>query len=366
MTKIAHFLMLLVLGSPSLYAMPEDVVLKKMIGRMLVVGFDEASINEHSAIVKELQNYELGGVILFDRFYKEKNHVKNISSPAQLQELTKQLKRYAKKPLLIALDQEGGRVARLKERDGFAQTPSAFALSQMPLLEAQKAYNHMADMLNINGINCDFAPVVDLAVNPENKVIVGLERSYGKESATVTQYAKVFIDALNQKGVFSVLKHFPGHGSSLGDSHLGFVDVTHTWSEKELEPYQNLINAKRVSMIMSAHVFNALLDKIYPATLSYATNTTLLRHKMGYQGVLISDDLQMEAIAQFYSLKEIVTLAINSGIDMLLFGNQLSHTSTGEIVETILAQVKAGAISFERIAEANDRINKLDFLKNSL
>ncbi|MDD3344354.1 MAG: glycoside hydrolase family 3 N-terminal domain-containing protein [Sulfurospirillaceae bacterium] len=361
MRKIIYLLMIFSLFMLPLQAMPNDTDLKKMIGRMLVVGFDDATIDERSTIVKELQRYELGGVILFDRFYKEKNHIKNISSSAQLQILTKELKHYAKKPLLIALDQEGGMVARLKARDGFAQTPSAFSVSKMPLVSAKEVYSQMAQMLNSNGINCDFAPVVDLAVNPDNKVIVGLERSYGKESATVTQYAHMFMEALAQKGIISVLKHFPGHGSSLGDSHQGFVDVTNTWSEKELEPYQNLINAKRVSMIMSAHVFNAKLDTIYPATLSYATNTTLLRHKMGYQGVLVSDDLQMEAIARFYSLKETVTLAINSGIDMLLFGNQLSHTNTDEIIETILAQVKSSAISFERIAEANERINKLDF-----
>ena len=170
----------------------------------------------------------------------------------------------------------------------------------------------------------------------------------------------MFIDALKSKGVISVLKHFPGHGSSLGDSHLGFVDVTQTWSERELEPYQKLIASNSVSMIMSAHVYNAKLDATYPATLSYAINSKLLREKMHYNGVLISDDLQMEAISKFYTLKETVTLAINSGIDMLLFGNQLSQTKTDEIVETIMAQVKNGAISLERIIEANERIARLN------
>jgi len=345
----------------SLLALPNDDELKKMIGHMLVVGFDDATIDAQSSIVKELQNYELGGVILFDRFYTEKNRTKNISSPEQLKELTKQLKHYAKKPLLISIDQEGGRVARLKPRYGFTEIPSAFALSKTSLEHAKNIYTLMAHMLSQNGINCDFGPVVDLAVNPDNKVIFGLERSYGKESETVAQYAKVFIDALKSKGVISVLKHFPGHGSSLGDSHLGFVDVTQTWSEKELEPYQKLIDSNAVSMIMPAHVYNAKLDKTYPATLSYTINTTLLREKMHYNGVLISDDLQMEAIAKYYPLKETVTLAINSGIDMLLFGNQLSQTKTDEIVETIFLQVKNGAIGFERIRQANERIAHISF-----
>ena len=344
----------------SLWSLPSDVELKKMIGHMLVVGFDDATINAQSPIVKELQTYELGGVILFDRFYKERNRTKNISSPEQLKELTKQLKHYAKRPLLISIDQEGGKVARLKPSYGFAEIPSAFALSKTSLEHAKNVYTSMANMLRDNGINCDFGPVVDLAVNEKNSVIVGLERSYGQESETVTQFAKVFIDALKSKGIISVLKHFPGHGSSLGDSHLGFVDVTQTWSERELEPYQKLIASNSVSMIMSAHVYNAKLDATYPATLSYAINSKLLREKMHYNGVLISDDLQMEAISKFYTLKETVTLAINSGIDMLLFGNQLSQTKTDEIVETIMAQVKNGAISLERIIEANERIARLN------
>ena len=353
------FLLIFTLIS-SLWSLPNDAELKKMIGHMLVVGFDDATINAQSPIVKELQTYELGGVILFDRFYKERNRTKNISSPEQLKELTKQLKYYAKRPLLISIDQEGGKVARLKPSYGFAEIPSAFALSKTSLDNAKTVYTSMAQMLKDNGINCDFGPVVDLAVNEKNSVIVGLERSYGQESETVTQFAKVFIDALKSKGVISVLKHFPGHGSSLGDSHLGFVDVTQTWSERELEPYQKLIASNSVSMIMSAHVYNAKLDATYPATLSYAINSKLLREKMHYNGVLISDDLQMEAISKYYTLKETVTLAINSGIDMLLFGNQLSQTKTDEIVETIMAQVKNGAISLERIIKANERIARLN------
>lgn len=343
-----------------LHATSEDELLKKMIGRMVVVGFEDAKIDEHSSIVKDIQKYDLGGVILFDRFYKDKNRIKNISSPEQLQRLTSQLKSFSTKPLLISIDQEGGKVARLKPSYGFSEIPSAFKLSKTSLQNAIEVYTKMAKMLSENGINCNFGPVVDLAINDNNKVIVALERSYAKESETVTQYAKTFIDALKQKGIISVLKHFPGHGSSLDDSHLDFVDVTHTWSEKELEPYQKLISMKSVEMIMSAHVFNANLDKNYPATLSYAINTQLLRKKMGYEGVLISDDLQMEALAKYYTLQDTVTLAINSGIDMLLFGNQLSYTNTDEIIETIFKRVKNGTIPHARIIESNKRIMKLN------
>jgi beta-N-acetylhexosaminidase len=112
-------------------------------------------------------------------------------------------------------------------------------------------------------------------------------------------------------------------------------------------------------MIMTAHVFNSKLDEIYPATLSYKVNTELLRGKLGYDGVVVSDDLQMKAVSSHYTLEQIVTLAINSGVDMLLFGNQLSTQDIDELVEVILAQVKSGAIPLERVLESNRRVELL-------
>lgn len=325
---------------------------------MLVVGFDDSYVDENSSIVKELQEYELGGVVLFDKFYTDKTRTKNISSPQQLQELTKGLKSFATKPLLISIDQEGGRVARLKPMYGFEQIPSALQISKMPEEEARAIYKKQAKMLKENGINCDFAPVVDLAIEPKNRVIVGLERSYGDTDA-VTKYATIFMQELSEQNVLSVIKHFPGHGSSLGDSHAGFVDVSNTWSAKELEPYKNLIQKNEVDMIMSAHVFNSHIDEKYPATLSYNTNTKLLREQLGYRGVLITDDLQMGAISQHYSLKERVTLAINSGVDMLLFGNQLEGNSVKNIVDAVYESVMSGEIPYKRIQESNERIANL-------
>ncbi|NOR58232.1 MAG: hypothetical protein GQ474_06890, partial [Sulfurimonas sp.] len=170
--------------------------LKKQIGRMLVVGFENKRIDANSKIVKQIEKYDLGGVILFDRFYKDRSKTKNISSPKQLQELTSKLKYFSKKPLLISIDQEGGKVARLKPAYGFEKIPSAKELSEMPLSDAKKIFKSQAKMIKKNGINCDFAPVVDLAINPNNKVIVGLERSYGSSSEEVTKYAKLFMDSL--------------------------------------------------------------------------------------------------------------------------------------------------------------------------
>ena len=360
MKQIALFLTLFfyaqILGAANL---PDDEKIKKMIGRMLVIGFEDESLKENSKIIKDIKNYELGGVILFDRFYNDKTKTKNISSPEQLKLLTSSINSFATKPLLISVDQEGGKVARLKPAYGFGATPSAKVVSELSDYEAKNIYTALTNTLYETGINCNFAPVVDLALNPDNKVIYGLNRSYGSNSKTVAKYAKIFMDAQKNKQIISVLKHFPGHGSSLDDSHKGSVDVSKTWSAVELEPYTELINSGDVDMIMTAHVFNSNLDAKYPATLSYNINTKLLREKLGYSGVIISDDMQMGAISGSFSLQESVVLAINSGVDMLLFGNQLNFIDTDKLIEVILGEIKRGAILFERIEKSNKRVELL-------
>ncbi len=338
----------------------DDIQLKKMIAHMLIVGFDTIDVNEKDAIYKYIKEDELGGVILFDKHYNNRSLAKNIHSPLQLKKLTKKLQNISLKKLIIAVDQEGGKVARLKEEYGFKPTFSASSIAAKNDDEyAKKMYASLAQELNEFGINCNFAPVVDLALEKENKVIYQLERSYGSKSDDVVRNADIFMKALAQNGVLSVLKHFPGHGSSLDDSHKGFVDITDTWNVRELEPYIKLIKMHDVKMIMTAHVFNKQLDEEYPATLSYNTNTTLLREKLGFKGVIISDDLQMKAISQHYTLQESVRLAINAGVDILLVANQLSTQDTGELIDIIYTQVKNKSIPYTRIVESNERINKL-------
>lgn len=337
----------------------DDDTLKKMIGRMIIVGFPDAKIDKNSQIVKDMKQYDLGGVILFDKDNRDRSKTKNISSPAQLKKLTADLKKFSPKPLFISVDQEGGKVARLKPKYGFSKIPSAFKVSKMSYENTIKSYETQSKMLEDAGINMNFAPVVDLAINPKNKVIVGLERSFGSDVRQVVAFSRVEVKEQKLHNVISVLKHFPGHGSSLGDSHKGFVDVSETWSPKELEPYQALIDENLVDMIMTAHVFNSHIDAKYPATLSYRFNTDLLRNMMGFKGVIVSDDMQMGAISQHYSLDKRVALAINAGVDVLLFGNQLDNVSVKELVDSIFKQVKSGAIPMSRIKESNHRIENL-------
>lgn len=333
--------------------------IERMIAKMVILGFNGENINSNDEIYKNIKD-GLGGVILFDKDPTDKNKIKNVRDKEQLKKLTAQLQAVSKQKLLISIDQEGGIVQRLKNDAGFVDTPKASEVAKAGENFARQTYRALAKDLKESGINTDFAPVVDLAINKENKVIVTRGRSFGESSKEVIKYSSIFVEELKKQHVISVLKHFPGHGSSLADSHLGFVDISKTWSEKELEPYRYFIKNNKVDMIMSAHVFNDKLDKEYPATLSYNVNINLLRYKLGFDGVLVSDDLQMYAISKHYNLKETLTLAINSGVNMLLFANQLAKPITlNEIVDTVYKQILSEQISLETIINANKRIDSL-------
>ncbi len=333
--------------------------IERMISKMVILGFNGENIDSNDEIYKNIKS-GLGGVILFDKDPNDKNKRKNVRNKEQLKILTSQLQAISKQKLLISIDQEGGIVQRLKSEDGFVNTPKAFDVGLKGESFAKQTYSLLAKDLKESGINTNFAPVVDLAINKENKVIVTRGRSFGENSKEVIKYSSIFIEELKKQNVISVLKHFPGHGSSLDDSHLGFVDITNTWNQKELEPYRYFIKNNKVDIIMTAHVYNKNLDKNYPATLSYNVNTNLLRYKLGFEGVLVSDDLQMYAISKHYDLKQTLTLAINSGVNMLLFANQLSKPVTlKQIVDTVYSQILSEEIALETIINANKRIDNL-------
>ncbi|WP_294955134.1 glycoside hydrolase family 3 N-terminal domain-containing protein [Sulfurovum sp.] len=357
------FLAAAVMAATSLWA---RVSLDQKIGQMLMIGFHGTSAPQNSQICKDIGKYHIGAVILFDYNPVDKSKAKNIASKQQLSRLTAELQKcsYDRK-LLIAVDQEGGKVQRLKSRYGFyGHFPKASEVKYLHQKQIKKTYVKMAKELKSVGINFDLAPVVDLDINPKNHVIHGLGRSFGKNPKKVAAYAGTFIDAMHQYGVLTSLKHFPGHGSSMGDTHKGFVDVTHLWKRSELEPYR-LLN-KKADTVMVAHVFNKRLDPKYPASLSEKTVDGLLRKQLGFHGVVITDDMQMGAISKKYSLKQRLKLAVNAGDDMLIFGNQLDprHTvSSAILVETVKSLVENGEIRERRIDNAYRRIQKL---KNKL
>lgn len=257
-------------GSPNA-ATKQDASLDVKIGQMLMVGFRGLRINENPSIVRDIRHYHLGGIILFDYDVPTQKPVRNIESFEQVKELVASLQNVSPTPLLVAIDQEGGKISRLptslplhrsgKESLGFPPTVSAQYLGTMndPALTFEQAAN-TAETLAELGINLNLAPCVDLNINPDNPVIGRLERSFSADPGIVTKHAIEFIKAHHQQDILCAIKHFPGHGSSAADSHLGMVDITDTWTAAELKPYENIIKAGLADVIMTAHVFNAHLD----------------------------------------------------------------------------------------------------------
>ncbi len=339
-----------------------ELALEKRVGQMLMIGFHGTHAPKESQICKDIAQYNLGAVILFDYNPVDKNIPKNIATKTQLANLTKELQACSRDgKLLIAVDQEGGKVQRLKSKYGFyGKFPKASDVIKMDQSKIKETYTQMSQELKSVGINYDLAPVVDLDINMKNHVIHGLGRSFGKDPKMVAEYASTFIDAMHSNGVLTSIKHFPGHGSSVGDTHKGFVDVTNLWQKVELEPYRLLKD--KADTVMVAHVFNRKIDATYPASLSYETVTKMLRWKLGYHGVVITDDLQMGAISNKYGLKNTLKLAINAGDDILLIGNQLDPkktVSTKRLVDTIMTLVQSGEVTEESINKAYKRIQGL-------
>ena len=339
--------------------------LEKKIAQMLMIGFDGYRIDKNHQVAEAVSKYNLGGVVLFDLEQKD-YQLKNIKSPKQVQKLIKDLQSISKQQLLIGIDYEGGQVNRLKKEYGFPQTychkyfgdlnDGAFTYEQSAV---------MASTLSELGINLNFAPVVDLNRNPKNPIIAKKERSFSQNPEVVISHAGQFIKAHAESGILACIKHFPGHGSSTSDSHLGFVDVTQTWSDIELLPYKKLISEDNVDCIMTAHVFCRNIDPSYPATLSRVFIDEILRRELGFKGVIISDDLNMRAISDNYSLEESLLLAINAGVDILLisYNEDYKEKLFVNLIAIIKSMVKEGSVPEERI---NKSYNRIRSLKNKL
>jgi beta-N-acetylhexosaminidase len=351
-------------ASPSRSPEPD---LPTMIGQMLLVGFRGLTPREASATVRDITDHRLGGVLLFDRDQPSGGGPRNVQSIGQVRELVDGLQEAARSaghdvPLLVAIDQEGGLVVRLRPEHGASAAPSARDLGARddPAFTRLVARRIGRD-LAAAGVNLDLAPVVDLDRNPNNPIIGALGRSFSADPDVVVRQASAFIEGLHTQGIAAAIKHFPGHGSSTGDTHLGVVDVTSTWDPVELEPFAALVRAGLPDAVLTAHVFNANLDADYPATLSAGTITGVLRDRLGWDGVVISDDLQMGAIRAEFGYADAVRLAIEAGVDVLTIANQqvFEPDAVARTVEIIAGLVADGRIGEERLRQSWRRVRRL-------
>ncbi|MEK6552778.1 MAG: glycoside hydrolase family 3 N-terminal domain-containing protein [Bacteroidota bacterium] len=326
--------------------------LREKIGQMIWASFTGTRLND--TIKVDLQRRNLGGVILY---------AGNIVNPNQIKLLNDTIKLFSKTPSFIAVDQEGGKVARLNSTNGFKNSYTAYTLGTVFNQEdsTRKSASTMASWLKQCGFNVNLAPVVDVNVNPNSPAIGKLERSFSQNPETVFQHSAWFIDEFNKKNILTCLKHFPGHGSALQDSHLGFTDITNTWSNSELVPYQSLFSQEYKNLVMIGHLYNAHLDSAYPASLSKNVTTDILRNQLGFNGVTITDGMAMQAITLNYSFEDAVEYAVNAGNDILLYTSVLRNGSSlvRNVIDIVEEKVNQRKISLNRIEESYNKIIQL-------
>jgi len=328
-----------------------DLTLDQKIGQLFVCGFHTNVPNEH--ITELIEKYHVGGVIYFRR---------NIGTARQITDLSTGLQQIAQRqglpPLLIAIDQEGGMVSRI-DQDGMSLIPGNMtlgAVNDVALTAAASAIS--ARELRTLGINLNFAPCVDVNNNPRNPVI-GV-RSYSEKPEVVAIHGAAAIQAIQQEYVAATAKHFPGHGDTEVDSHYGLASVPHDQlrlEQIELLPFRSAIDVG-VDVIMSAHViFPAFEPEPIPATLSRKVLTDLLRIEMGFEGLIVTDCLEMHAIAKHFPIPQATVMAAQAGADLLLVSHTLEHQIAA--IEAVKEAVQQGQLSEAQIDASVERILSL-------
>ena len=317
----------------------------RLCARMFMVGFPGPS---PTAELRELMEVGIYGAILFKR---------NIGQPGEVSALCEELKRIAGRPFILAVDQEGGRVARLRGPP-FAALPTMREVGKHrdPAL-AERLGRLLAFELRAVGFDWNFAPVLDVDTNPANPVIG--DRSLSDDSAVVAQLGVALARGLEAGGVASCGKHFPGHGDTTQDSHQTLPHLPHSLERLrrvELVPFRAFSQA-RMAALMTAHVVFTAVEPDLPATMSSKVLLGILRQELGFDGVLVSDDLEMKAISDHYTLGEVVPTSVLAGVDLFLACHH-PEVQRGAI-EALIKAVESGRVPRRRIDEANRRLDTL-------
>ncbi|OGQ35223.1 MAG: hypothetical protein A3F16_05005 [Deltaproteobacteria bacterium RIFCSPHIGHO2_12_FULL_43_9] len=321
-----------------------DFTLEEKVGQLMMIGFEGTLPTEE--LRDQIQKMHIGSTILFPR---------NIENPKQVLILTKSIQALNKSqlPILIATDEEGGRVIRFYNDD--VTMPGQMAIGATGSAKfAYEAGRSIAARLSTLGIDVNFAPVLDLNIESENRVVGS--RSFGADPEIVSSLGSSYIRGVQSVGISAAAKHFPGHGRTKLDSHNTLPKI-YSSLEKDLIPFNEAIS-QNVDMIMTAHVAYPKIDKNgMPATISPEIISNILRKKMKYDGVVITDDLEMGAIEQTYGIGETAVRAIVAGSDIVIIGWRKEKQR--EVYDALLGATKSGRISRQRLDEAVARIARL-------
>jgi beta-N-acetylhexosaminidase len=336
------------------------IPLRQRIARLLVVGFRGLNVEPEDWIASAIAVDGLGGVILFDK--DRVASIRNVRSPRQVTRLIADLRSLAPdRELIVAIDQEGGAVTRLSPAYGFPAVESEAAIGPKGDAAVTAWAEGLVGTLADVGVNLNLAPVVDLNINPKNPAIGGLGRAFSADPTVVARDATLEVEAHRARMVRTALKHFPGLGSARTNTDFGVADVTATWSTKELTPYKSLLGQGLVDVVMAANLVNGQFDPHAPASLSPATVTGVLREELGWDGVVITDDLQAGAITAAFGAEDAIGLALDAGNDLLLFANQQVYDPNvvGKTIDLIEGFVTEGRIDEARIDRSYARVAAL-------
>lgn len=306
-------------------------------------------INCNSNILSMLKDYPVGGIVMFS---------KNISSPTQIQSYIQELQNASDIPLFIGIDEEGGQVSRLANTSGFHvkkyKNMTEIGNTNNPD-NAKDVGLQIGSYLQKHGFNLDFAPDADVNTNPQNP-IVGT-RSFGSDPQLVGKMVSAAIEGFHNADIMTCIKHFPGHGDTQNDTHLGYASTNKDWQEMlncEIIPFQMGIKAK-TDMVMVSHITATRVSSDHlPASLSYEIVTQKLRHELNYDGIVITDSLAMQAITDHYDSKEAAIKAFQAGSDILLMPENYKEAFDG-----LMSAVKNGIISEQQINQSVLKILKL-------
>ncbi|MFP4399944.1 MAG: glycoside hydrolase family 3 N-terminal domain-containing protein [Desulfonatronovibrio sp.] len=337
--------------------------LEEKIGQMIMVGFRGLEISSGNPVIEDIAELGIGGVILFDYDRRQGGFERNIHSSEQVKKLISSLKSLpGGDDLFVAINQEGGGASPLKERYGFsASVSNLYPGGTEDIGITRERALDTAEILSQLGFNLNLVPVVDVNPDPEHPVKETHKKSFSHDPDIVVSHAWEIINAHRIYKVLTAAKHFPGYGSAGNETYLNFPDTTRTWDDRELIPYRELMADPGCDMIMTGHIVNRRLDPEWPATLSEKIISGILRQKMDYDGVVISEDMQMDAIRKNYSLDVALERAITAGVDIILFANNLVYEPdiARKSVKTIKNLIDQGRLTEDRINESYQRIMDL-------
>lgn len=324
----------------------KEMTLEEKIGQMLCLSFHGTEYNDQ--LKNLIEKHNIGTIIHFAR---------NIVNLKQIYELNHQIHKNSKYPVFIGLDHEGGMVRRVM--NDITYLPGAMALGNATDEELYAIYNQVGKELRNLGFNMNYMPTIDVNNNPYNPVINS--RSYSDEPIMVAKKGKIAAKAMSDALMLPTPKHFPGHGNTNVDSHLGLPIVDSTKKELyeiELKPFQELIK-DNVDGIMVAHILYKNIDSVYPSSISHEVITKLLKEEMGFKGLIITDSLTMKAIYNRYSIREIVKFGINAGNDIIMFCGEANGYDQETIINEFIDLVNTGEIPMERVNESVEKIISL-------